>query len=203
MNVSASIESSHPRLSTAHPLARRMHRISAVLLGTFGVLHLCNHPLVAAGADTHQVVMGVLRRLYRTPVAELLLYAAIGAQVASGWTLFRLSRGACGERRWRRYSGAFLSFFLVAHGLAAQYQRHVAGLDSNAYWAAAVLVWPWALWFVPYYILGVTSFVVHLGAVFGVRAARSAAFGVGLAAVIILGLSGVFHPLDIPAAYQR
>jgi hypothetical protein len=167
------------------------------------VLHLCNHPFVAAGADVHQAVMDVLRQLYRTPVAELLLYAAVGAQVVSGWTLFRQTRGARGERRWRRYSGAFLSLFLLAHGLAAQYQRHVVGLDSNAYWAAAVLAWPWAIWFVPYYTLGVTSFVVHIGSVFGVRAVRSGLLGVGLAAVIVLGLSGVFHPLEIPAAYRR
>jgi hypothetical protein len=200
MNVSASMES-HRNIST--PLARRTHRFSAILIGTFGVLHLCNHPVVAAGAEAHQALMDLLRHLYRTPVAELALYVAIGAQVVSGWTLFRQTRGARGERRWRRYSGAFLSFFLVAHGLAAQYQRHVVGLDSNAYWAAAVLVWPWALWFVPYYMLGVTSFTVHLGPVFGVRAARSALLGGGLAAVIILGLSGAFHPMLIPAPYQH
>ena len=74
MNVSASIES-HRNLSI--PLARRTHRSSAVLLGTFGVLHLCNHPVVAAGPGAHQAVMEALRYLYRTPVAELLLQTGL------------------------------------------------------------------------------------------------------------------------------
>jgi len=183
--------------------ARRAHRLSALLLAAFGVLHLSNHPVALAGPSVYQSLMDGLRHVYRTPLAELALYVAIGVQVVTGWLLFRGARGARGELRWRRYSGAVLSFPLVGHALAAQYQRHVVGLDTNFYWAAAVLVWPWALWFVPYYLVLVTSFVVHVGGVAGLRASRAALLGVALGAATIAGLLGIFHPVEIPAAYRR
>jgi hypothetical protein len=203
MTTHASIESPRGLPVPIRSGARRAHRVSALLLGTFGVLHLANHPFALAGPSVYQSLLDGLRHVYRTPLAEALLYTAIGVQVVTGGLLFRRSRAAGGELRWRRYSGAFLSFFLVAHALAAQYQRHIVGLDSNVYWAAAVLVWPWALWFVPYYLLGVCSFVVHVAGVLGLRARWAALLGIALGAATIAGLAGIFHPVEIPAAYRR
>lgn len=203
MNVSALTDSDRRWSVRTRPLVRRLHRSSAVLLGAFGVLHLFNHAFILAGPEAHQRVMEVLRLVYRTALGELLLYAAISVQVASGWGLLRRKRGPGSERRWQRYSGAFLAFFLVAHGLAAQYQRHVVGLESNAYWAAAVLVWPWALWFVPYYVLGTVSFVVHAGAAVSLPPKRAAWCGVVLAAFIVLGFAGIFHAFEVPADFRH
>lgn len=202
MPVTGTSSLARPTLSTRLD-ANRLHRLSALLVGGFALLHVLNHLFVLGGPALHQQVMELLRLLYRSPPAEALLYGAIAAQVTTGWVLFTRARGARGEARWRRYSGAYLGFFMVAHGLAAQYQRHFVGLDSNFYWAAAVLEWPPVLWYAPYYTLGLVSLVVHIGCVLRVRAAHSALLGVALSAVVIAALGGLLYPIEIPAAYRQ
>ncbi len=137
------------------------HRGSAIVLGTFGVAHLLNQLCVLSGH--HETVASALRLVYRTPLTEPLLLAAVVVQVLSGVQLYRRGRPSSSRQRWQRNTGLYLAFFLVAHPAAALVQRHVLGGATDAKWAASVVVWPLALWFVPYYTAGITSFTVHLG----------------------------------------
>jgi hypothetical protein len=188
--------------------ARRVHRTSALVLATFGLLHLANHWVVPWGPNAHMAVQGVLRWIYQNPICEPLLLLAILCQATTGVKLWRDTRARPGVaqprlRKYRRWSGAYLAFFLVAHTSAALIQRFVVGLDSNFYWAAAVLRWPLVLWFVPYYCLGILSFFVHVGAaVWPKRVNGFVLVGAVSCLVIIGGLAGWFTPFELPVEYR-
>jgi succinate dehydrogenase/fumarate reductase cytochrome b subunit len=198
---------SHPssvaRLLRALPTAHRVHLTAARWVAGFGVLHLLNHLLIPFGPETYAAGQAWVRWLYRTPVVEPLLVGLVVSQAASGLRLLWLTRHHPRPNRWQRWSGAFLSFFLVAHTAAALVQRWVVGRETNFYWAAAVLAFPTALFFVPYYTLGVTSFMIHLGIAMRRGPVRYwLAAGLGLSVLIIAGLSGWFAPVEVPIEYR-
>ncbi len=148
---------------------RKLHRGSSYLLGGFGLLHLFNHWFTPLGPAWHSTVQNVLRWLYRNPVVEPVLLVSIVVQACTGAALWYQTRPRPGAvtpalaqvaSLDRRLSHVFLGRPWFR---AALVQRYVIGLDSNFYWAAAVLRWPLVLWFVPYYVLGILSFVVHVG----------------------------------------
>lgn len=188
--------------------ARKAHRTSALVLGTFGLLHLANHWVTPWGPGPHMAVQRVLRWLYQNPLGEPLLLLSIVCQAATGVMLWRQTRPRPGVaqsrlRQYRRWSGAYLTFFLVAHTSAALIQRCVVELDSNFYWAAGVLRWPLVLWFVPYYSLGIFSFFVHVGAaVWPKRVSTFVLLGALSCFVILGGLAGWFTSFEFPAAYR-
>ncbi len=187
---------------------RRLHRLASGVLGGFGVLHLANHWFAPLGPDRHSAVQSLLRWLYRNPVTEPVLLLGVVTQVVTGVMLWYQTRPqpSCVQPRfckWRRWSGMFLGFFLVAHTSAALVQRFVVGLDTNFYWAAGVLRWPLVLWFVPYYCLGVMSFFVHVGAACMPRRVNVWGFAGAISCVVILGgLAGWFSVFEIPAEYR-
>lgn len=172
------------------------------------MLHLANHWATPFGPASHQALQRALRVLYQNPVSEPLLMLCIVAQAVTGVWLWRQTRPRPDTiqprlRKYRRWSGAYLAFFLVAHTSAALVQRFVIGLDSNFYWAAAVLRWPLVLWFVPYYTLGIVSFSVHVGAaVWPKRVNSFALLGLVSSVVIIGGLAGWFTPFELPPEYR-
>lgn len=187
---------------------RRAHRASSLPLGIFGFLHLGNHWFAPWGPAPHLRVQAVLRWLYQNPVMEPVVLASVVVQAVTGVALWIQTRPRPGVvqptfRRWRRWSGAYLAFFLVAHTSAALVQRLVVGPDSNFYWAAAVLRWPIALWFVPYYCLAIVSFFVHVGAaVTPKRLNLWALVGAASCVVILGGLAGWFTPFEFPTGYR-
>lgn len=193
---------------TAMLTGRKVHRLSALVLGTFGLLHLANHWVTPLGPSAHMAVQRTLRWLYQNPVCEPLLLLAILCQAATGVKLWLDTRPRPGVaqprlRKYRRWSGAYLAFFLVAHTSAALIQRFVVGLDSNFYWAAAVLRWPLVLWFVPYYCLGILSFFVHVGAAVWPKRVNAFVLAGAISFLVIIGgLAGWFTPFELPAEYR-
>ncbi len=191
------------RLIQRLPAAHRVHSVSARGVAAFAVVHLLNHLLIPFGPETYARGQSLVRWLYRTPVVEPLLVGLVLCQALSGLRLLWVTRQRPLPNRWQRWSGAYLSFFLVAHTAAALVQRLVVGRETNFYWAAAVLAFPTALFFIPYYTLGVTSIVVHLGIAFRRGAVQYwCVAGLGLAALIIAGLAGWFAPVEIPVEYR-
>lgn len=143
---------------------KRIHRIASLILSIFVCLHLINHLCAWAGIDAHLQMMDSLRLIYRHPLAEGILFAAILAQVVSG--LWQIKALDAGERRqnWLQVgSGLYLLLFLLAHTSAVLNARYVQGLDTNFYFASIVLLDPGSrLFFIPYYSLGVIAFFAHL-----------------------------------------
>ena len=180
---------------------RRLHRGLAVLLGAFLVLHLGNHLAGLWGQAAHGAVQDALRVVYRNPVVEPLLLAAVCFQIGAG--LLLLSRRPRLTRQ--SLSGAYLALFLVIHlgaVLAARWQ----GTETDLAFAAAGLhaPLPWPLVFAAYYGLAVMAVFAHLSVPLSRhaptlgRAVLVAGGAVALALVALL--AGLVTPLTIPPA---
>ena len=179
--------------------ARGLHRALAVGLGLFLALHLGNHLAGLAGQEAHGAVQDALRPIFRAPVVEALLLAALSLQVGLGlWLLFR-------RRCWTRQtvSGACLALFLTIH-LGAVMAARWQGIDTDLAFAAAGLhaPAPWPLVFAPYYGLAVQAVFLHLSVPLGRRhpalGRTVAGLGVAVALLLVALLAGVVPPLTIP-----
>lgn len=192
---------------------RTVHRASAVIVAAFTVLHLANHLALFGGVDLHIRVMGALRLIYRHPVAETVLIAAILLQVASGITGLGNAWQRGGLARWQAVSGAWLALFLIGHTGAVIVGRALWGLDTNVYFGSAPLRTGWLpVLFVPYYSAAVIAVGAHLAAALAWRAGRerrTLAFGAGVAvavlaaAAIVAVFAGLVVPFPLPAAYAE
>ncbi|KQY16145.1 hypothetical protein ASD28_22085 [Massilia sp. Root133] len=192
---------------------RRLHRAAGAVLAVFLVVHVANHLAALAGVDAHVRFMDAARRVYRQPVVEAVLLACVVLQAASGlrmlWTGRQRRRGVLA---WLQAgSGAYVALFLAIH-VAAVLAGRAGGLDTNFHFAAAGLhVWPFVLFFVPYYFLAVAALFVHLGCALARRAgerrvvvaALAAGIGVITAAVIVTILAGGVYRVDIPQDYLK
>lgn len=192
----------------------RLHRYSGALLGLFLAVHLVNHLLLLRGPAAHLAAMEALRAVYRWPPVEALLLACVLVQIVTGFMRLRRRSGAQvpAVAKPARLAGLYLLYFLAAHTLAVLGARGLLQLDSNLYFAAAGLhVWPYSLYFTPYYVLAVAAVFVHLGSALAPRlgmrslAARKAAIGVAgaagvaIGAVIVSAMAGA--AVQVPAEY--
>lgn len=187
--------------------------MSALVVGTFVTVHLANHLVALAGVDAHVAFMHAARRVYRQPMVEALLLAAVGFQLVSGLAMLA-------GRRWPRAplarlqagAGLALAVFLLVHVGAVLGARSLLALDTSFYFAAAGFqVGPWVWFFAPYYGLAVLAWFVHLGCAVQ-RRRRGAAGGLGfvgaaalagaVVALLIVGcLAGLLIAVDVPAPY--
>jgi succinate dehydrogenase/fumarate reductase cytochrome b subunit len=198
-------------------LPRRLHRLAAVVVGLYVLVHLANHLAALRGIEAHIGFMRAVRQLSRVPALEALLLACVAFQAGSGLRLILRRRG---QRRLlfdrlQAWSGAYLAFFLLVHVVSVLAGRAVLGLDTNFYYAAAGLqVRPYPLFFVPYYGLAVAALFVHLCCVLRRRlpaayplalrerlAWTGMAAGAMLALLVVTAFSGIFYPIDLPPAY--
>lgn len=199
-------------LATTAPWGwRRLHRASAWLVGGFVALHLANHLVAVFSLDAHVAVMAWLRHLYRAPLVEPLLLAAVAWQAGSGiWLVVRGWAVRRGRVAWlQAASGLGLALFLLVHVSAVLWARGT-GLDTNVYFAAMGLQARASVaFFAPYYFGAVLALGVH-GACAARRHAvvRPAGLVGGVAAsalvglAIVLSLAGAFAPVILPPAYR-
>lgn len=191
-----------------------LHRLGAVLLAPFLLLHLGNHLQALGGVQRHIALMEALRPFYRTPLLEGLLFVVLVLQAVSGLRRWRPAWRAGGRRRLQALSGAALLAFLVAHVGAVLVARHALGLDTNVHFAAAGMhVAPFGGFFVPYYAIAVIALFTHLGCALAgrlepgsPRAARrvlriAVLAGALLAAALVAALLGLLEPYAPPPAY--
>ena len=187
---------------------RRLHRAAGAVLAVFLVVHVANHLAALAGVEAHIRFMDAARRVYRQPVVEAVLLLCVVLQAVSGLRMLWAGR----QRRrgvlpWLQAgSGAYVALFLAIHVVAVLAGR-MSGLDTNFYFAAAGLhVWPFVLFFVPYYFLAVAALFVHLGC--ALRRGRAvvagfSAIGFVAATVIVAALMGKVYPVEIPLRYLQ
>jgi succinate dehydrogenase/fumarate reductase cytochrome b subunit len=186
---------------------RRVHRAVGAVLAVFVAVHVANHLAALAGVEAHIRFMDAARRVYRQPVVEAMLLLCVVLQAASGLHMLWAGRQRRrGMLAWLQAgSGAYVALFLAIHVGAVLAGRIAGGLDTNFYFAAAGLhVWPFMLFFVPYYFVAVAALFVHLGC--SLRRGRAvvagfSAVGVVVAGLIVATLMGKIVPVEIPARY--
>ena len=104
--------------------------------------------------------------------------------------------------RGKRVQRGFRTALCVGAVLVA---RSLGGLDTNFYFAAAGLhVWPFALFFAPYYFLAVAALFAHVGCALRrgrVVVAWMSGAGVVVALLIVATLMGKVVPVAIPTVY--
>lgn len=196
-----------------HSLTKRIHTTTSKITGLFVLLHLLNHLFALAGAEKHIQIMNMLRLIYRHPLVETLLIAAVVCQIITGVILFvngrKLRKGLM--EHLQAWSGLYMSFFFVIHALAVfVLGRYLVGVDTNFYFAAAGLQQlPAVLFFAPYYSMSILSFGVHitcsLQGVAAKRYGRKTAqqltvvlicLTVMATCLILLAFSGLLYPIS-------
>nr|WP_295929490.1 hypothetical protein [uncultured Dyadobacter sp.] len=200
------------------PSARKLHRISGILIAVFLLLHLTNHLFALGGPAMHITVMKYARLVYRFPPVEALLLASVAFQIASGLRLVA-GKGFRNQPLYIRaqtWSGIYLALFLINHVAAVMMARYNWHVETDFYFASGVAVhYPEKLFFIPYYTLSVLCVFLHLacahyarrkelsqisgsGSV-PIRFQREAVliFGTGIIVTfLILGsITGLFYPL--------
>ena len=196
---------------------RTLHGFSALLLVAYAAVHIANHLVGLAGIEAHIAFMRDFRSVYRIPVVEAMLLAAVAFQVYSGLTfVVRGWKQRQGLVPWLQAgSGAYLAFFFLNHVGAVLFGRTVLDLDTNFYFAAAGFhVPPFQYFFAPYYFLAVLALFTHLGCALywqlqakprfarGVAVALPVVVGLAVSSLIVLSLAGVFYRVDIPPEYK-
>lgn len=187
-----------------------LHRSLGLFLALFIAMHLGNHIALFWGVDQHLAVQEALRKVYRNPVIEAILLVGVAAQVFLGIRL--LLRRGWPRQTWPRIqwlSGIALALFLAQHIGAALYTRMFwHSIDTNIYWAASVVsTVPSALYFAPYYAVGIGALFFHLAAYIALRKRRPRAalmiciFGAAFSVAIVSALGGAFYSIDLPPTY--
>ena len=191
-------------------MLRKIHSTSAVILLVFIIAHLTNHLAALQGVETHTTMLRALRTFYRNPIAETVLLLAALLQVVTGLVL--AYPGACGGRL-QIWSGIAIAAFLLQHVPAVMVGRYLQQLDTNFYFAAAVLQGGlYKYYFFPYYFAGLTAVFVHLAAALRLRmhpghprsliVALLIAAGIVAATLILLCFGGAFYEIRLPAGYR-
>lgn len=170
------------------------------------------------GPETHIEWMTALRKVYRNPLFESLLLLAVLAQVISGIKLYFSKRKIANIFfvKLQIWTGLYLAFFLLMHVSAVMVGRYVLALDTNFYFGVAGLnVFPFNLFFVPYYALAIIAFFGHVAAIHSQKMKKSLGglspdrqakiilyTGLALTLVILYGLTGGFTGVEIPETYN-
>ncbi len=197
---------------------KRIHYFSGVTLSLFIGVHLSNHLLVLGSEAGHIAFMEAARKVYLHPIAETLILLACLVQTYSGIQLVR-KKGWKQTRRFDKlhvYSGLYLAVFLIAHPTAILILRYYLQLDTNLYLGAVTVnMMPILLFFMPYYMLGILSFFVHIACIHRIKIAAYRpkyspnkqayliiGFGLLISILIILGLTNFGQGMEIPQIYR-
>jgi hypothetical protein len=192
---------------------RVAHGVSALaLVMIFLALHIANHLMFPAGAETYDAVMKVFRHVYRTEILQPLVVALFLFQIGTG-LFFAWRLTAAPTDRFRTFqiaSGVYLAFYVLGHmDSVFIFARTYLGIDTGWGFATGaptgLVKDPWNIRLVPHYWLGVFFVLAHLTAgaravimAHGVSKAFADRFMVGgavvagiVATVIMLGMCGM------------
>jgi len=187
-------------------ITKKIHRLTAIILGLFIISHLAVHLFALGGIEAHIKALDAVQWTYRHPIGEAVLVIAILTQIITG--LKRLKAKRKSPDKWAKaqvYSGLYLMVFLFVHTSAAVYTHNIHGLETDFYWAAGSMnISPVKYMFWPYYFAGIMAVFVHFACAlhFGFRGQMTWLkkslpwIGAVVALAIILPISGAFY--DVP-----
>ena len=191
-----------PAPAGSTPRLKRMHRLASVLLGLFILGHIVNQSVGFVSVPSYAAMRGVMQLASEQSVSYVLIIAMVALQIFTGAAmgLKRVTTGVF-ARNLQAVSGWYLAVFLFAHVLSPYLVSDTAAapvaqaltpphLLANASGVAAL----------PYYLLGVSAFLLHIGlyarlaalgwlAESSVRRLSYATAVVGAMVVVTVGLS--------------
>ncbi|HYG40791.1 MAG TPA: hypothetical protein VD908_19335 [Cytophagales bacterium] len=189
---------------------KKLHYFSGITLAVFITFHLINHLASLMGSATHIEWMELFRKVYRHPIIETLLTAAVVFQIATGVKLLSKKKERIKAEKIQIYSGLYLSFFLLAHVSAVFAGRYLEHLDTNFYFAGVGLnYYPSVFFFIPYYFLAVSAIFLHIASLHYLKTKSVwtsyviATIGIITSVLIIIGFTNEFQWLEVPVEYQH
>lgn len=187
------------------------HRVAAFPVAIFVLAHLTNHLFALDSLATYKTVQDALRLVYRNPVVEALLIAALAVLILSGVAMTWRGRRRQGFlNHAQAASGLFIAVFLCSHVMAVLASGRALGhVDTDFVFAsggpAGLLHSPGAVRLIPYYFLAPTAFFAHIGGALRRQLLRKgflhangvglAVFGIGVA-VSTLILTALCRPVS-------
>ena len=195
---------------------RAWHRYMAIFILLFVMLHMANHLMGVFGVEVYNSVQKQLRHVYKNPIIEPILIAAVIVQLCLGLVL--LVKSMRQERpkgfwSWLQIISGILIILTISEHLIALYlARVINNLNTNFYWPLSVMDGPpFTYYFIPYYFLLVSSIFAHAAA--GLHyigldrgaSGRVDKFAIGLiiigllvATIIVLTLKQTFFDAALP-----
>ncbi len=158
---------------TPHDSAReraliKIQAASGALFALFLVVHLVNQMVAVAGPVPYDAVQGELRRVYQTPIVEIVLVAAplLVHIVVSVWRMRRRRRAGrpairTTRGRLQRYSAIVLLVFTFGHVFATRGASLIYDVFPGFEGIAFTMVWFFSYFF-PYYLVFSVAGLYHL-----------------------------------------
>ncbi|WP_045468969.1 hypothetical protein [Sporocytophaga myxococcoides] len=197
---------------------KKGHYFSGIFIAVFVGIHLLNHLIGLGGIKEHIEFMEKLRVYYRNIFIELILLGAIIFQIFSGLSLFRtkIKTANSSFEKIQVWSGLYLAVFFSFHIFAVVFGRYLLHLETNYYFGAAGLnIFPFNLFFLPYYALAILSFFGHIAATHSKRMNRNflgldpksqakIMIGTGFLVTMLIfcAMTDYFKGVKIPQAYD-
>ncbi|MCS4243102.1 hypothetical protein M2418_002633 [Rhizobium sp. BIGb0125] len=150
------------------PWLRVAHGVSAAVVLIYIAFHLANHLFALLGQEAHTTVMNMGRTVYRSPIGETILVAAMLFQVISGlilawrWSSHKLDF----YKTFQVASGFFLSIFILGHMNAVfVLARMYFGIPTDWDFATGapnglIHDW-WSARLIPHYALAILLLIGH------------------------------------------
>lgn len=162
-----------PKHETSSDAARertltRIQAASGALFAVFLLVHLVNQMVAVAGPAPYDALQGELRRVYQTPMIEVVLVAAplLVHIVVSVWRMIRRRRAGRPAPRTRRarlqrYTAVVLLVFTFGHIFATRGASLIYGVFPGFDGIAYTMEWFFSYFF-PYYLLFSIAGLYHL-----------------------------------------
>jgi len=191
-----------PAPAGSTPRLKRMHRLASVLLGLFILGHIVNQSVGFVSVPSYAAMRGVMQLASEQSVSYVLIIAMVALQIFTGAAmgLKRVTTGVF-ARNLQAVSGWYLAVFLFAHVFSPYLARAAAAAPvAQALTPPHLLADASAVAALPYYLLGVSAFLLHIGlyarlaalgwlAESSVRRLSYATAVVGAMVVVTVGLS--------------
>jgi succinate dehydrogenase/fumarate reductase cytochrome b subunit len=190
--------------ATAHSRAGRflyVHRLAAVVLAVFVLAHVINQALAFISVSSYTAMRNVMRVASQQPASYLLLVGAVAIQIATGAGMgMKHVRAGAVARNVQAVAGWCLAAFMLAHVLSPLLFSPTSATTAGSIDQFDLLASPRSAAQLPFLLLGVASFLFHVGvyarlaalaylAEASVRRLSYAGVIVGTTVVVTIGLS--------------
>jgi succinate dehydrogenase/fumarate reductase cytochrome b subunit len=155
-----------PNLARSPRHLRFVHRLSALVLGVYILGHIVNQSVAFVSVESYAAMRSVMRLASQQSISYTVIVTAVAMQIVTGAAMGmkRIGTGAL-ARNLQAVSGWYLAVFLLAHVFAGFLLTRPAGVPP----VAASIEPPYLLANgrsvaqLPYYLLGVAAFLLHVG----------------------------------------